>query len=137
MRQALLQEVRFEQAPVQNKQSVQLTPLATIQIEPTGQKQPALPTSQIPCDSSFGEKPTPPHFVHRSARMLQNVKLVVHDPALWHPLFQAFLERFPHVHTGRSNRTSLKRTQMFLEEFVQCLFFTFPPEPQQIGRASC
>src|SRR5260370_19100719 len=38
---------------------------------------------------SFAEELSPPHFVHRLAGMLQNVKLVVDDPALRHPLFQA------------------------------------------------
>src|SRR5580692_9802643 len=134
MREALLQQIGFENAPVQSKQGVQLTPLATIQVEPTAQKQPALPPYQIPCGSSFAEELSPPHFVHRLARMLQNVKLVVDDPALRHPLFQALPKRFPHVHTRRSNRTSLKRTQMFLEEFVQRLFLPLPSEPQRLPR---
>src|SRR5271157_6199558 len=134
MREALLEEVGFENAPVQSKQGVQLTPLAAIQIEPTGQKQPALPPYQIPCCSSFAEELSPPHFVHRAARMLQNVKLVVDDLALRHPLFQALPKRFPHVHTRCSNRTSLKRTQMFLEEFVQRLFLPLPSEPQRFSR---
>src|ERR1700733_10246882 len=67
MREALLQEVRFENAPVQSKQCVQLSPLATIQIEPARQKQPALPTYQIPCGSSLPEELSSPHFVYRSA----------------------------------------------------------------------
>src|SRR5580658_3180262 len=84
MREALLKKVGFENPPVQSKQGVQLTPLAAIQMEPTGHKQPALPPYQIPCCSSSAEELGPPHFVHRSAGMLQNVKLVVHDPALRH-----------------------------------------------------
>src|ERR1700683_2147449 len=75
VREALLQQVGFENAPVQSKQSVQLTPLAAVQIEPTAQKQPALPSYQIPRGSSFAEELCPP------AGMLQNVKLVVHNPA--------------------------------------------------------
>src|ERR1700689_4501917 len=134
MREALLKKVGFENPPVQSKQGVQLTPLAAIQIEPTSQKQPALPSYQIPCCSSFAEKLGPPHFVHRLAGMLQNVKLVVDDPALRHPLFQALPKRFPHIHTGRSNRTSLKRTQMFLEELVQRLFLPLSAEPQWFPR---
>src|SRR5258707_15282097 len=114
MRQALLKKIGFENAPVQGKQGVQLTPLAAIQMEPTGQKQPALPPYQIPCCPSFAEELGPPHFVHRLACMLQNVKLVVDDPALRHPLFQALPKRFPHVHTRCSYRTSLKSTQLFL-----------------------
>src|ERR1700733_15778528 len=110
MRKTLLEEVGFEHAPVQSKQGVQLTPLAAIQMEPTGQKQPALPSYQIPCGSSFAEELCSPHFVHRLAGMLQNVKLVVDDLALRHPLLQALPKRFPHVHTRGSNRTSLKRT---------------------------
>jgi len=55
--------------------------------------------------------------------MLQNVKLVVDDPALWHPLLQALPNRFPHVDARGSNRTSLKRTQMLLEKLVQRFFF--------------
>src|ERR1700723_2841928 len=129
MREAFLKKVGFENPPVQSKQGVQLTPLAAIQIEPTGQKQPALPPYQIPCCSSSAEELGPPHFVHRLAGMLQNVKLVVHDPALRYPLLQALSERFPHVHTRRSNRTSLKRTQMFLEELVQRLLLPLPSEP--------
>src|ERR1700679_2742359 len=119
MREALLKKVGFENAPVQSKQGVQLTPLAAI---------------QIPCRSSFAEELGPPHFVHRLAGMLQNVKLVVDDPALRHPLLQALPERFPHVDTRRSNRTSLKRTQVFLEELVQRLFLPLPSEPQRFSR---
>src|SRR5258708_726116 len=134
MREALLQQIGFENAPVQSKECVQLTPLATIQVEPTGQKQPALPPYQIPSCSSFAEELSPPHFAHRSARTLHNVKLVVNDPALRHPLFQPLPNRFPCVHTRRSNRTSLKRTQMFLEEFVQRLFLPLPSDPQRLPR---
>src|SRR5260370_26622401 len=134
MREALLQQIGFENAPVQSRECVQLTPLATIQVEPSGQKQQALPPSQIPCCPSFAEKLSPPHLLHRSARMLQNVKLVVDDPALRNPLFQALAKRFPHVHTRRSNRTSLKRTQMLLEKLVQRLFLPLPPEPQRLPR---
>src|ERR1700723_4258684 len=54
-REALLQQVGFENAPVQSKQGVQLTPLAAVQIEPTAQKQPALPPYQISRSSSFAE----------------------------------------------------------------------------------
>src|ERR1700689_2663576 len=84
MREALLKKVGFENPPVQSKQGVQLTPLAAIQIEATGQKQPALSPYQIPCCSSFAEEVGPPHFVHRLAGMLQRVKLGVDDPALRH-----------------------------------------------------
>ena len=133
-REALLQQVGFENAPVQSEQGVQLTPLAAVQVEPTAQKQPALPPYQIPRSSSFAEELCPPHFVHRLAGMLQNVKLVVHDPALRYPLLQALPKRFPHVHTRRSNRTSLKRTQMFLEELVQRLFLPLSAEPQWFPR---
>src|ERR1700691_2927711 len=131
MREALLQQVGFENAPVQSKQGVQLAPLAAIQIEPTAQKQPTLASYQIPRGSSFAEELCPPHFVHRLAGMLQNMKLVVDDPALRHPLLEALSKRFPHVHTRRSNRTSLKPTQMFLPELVQRLFLPLPPEPQR------
>src|SRR5580700_8491050 len=134
MREAFLQEIGFENAPVQSKQRVQLTPLAAIQVEPTAQKQPALPPYQIPCCSSFAEELGPPHFVHRLAGMLQNVKLVVDDPALRHPLLQALPKRFPHVHARGSNRTSLKRTQVFREELVQRLFLPLPSKPQRFSR---
>src|ERR1700723_4069240 len=134
VREALRKKIGFENAPVQSEQRVQLTPLAAIQVEPTAQKQPALPPYQIPRSSSFAEELSPPHFVHRLAGMLQNVKLVVHDPALRHPLFQALPKRFPHVHTRGSNRTSLKRTQMFLEDLVQRLFLPLPSEPQRFSR---
>src|SRR5258708_35845505 len=133
-RETVLKQIGFEMGPFKSKWGVQLTPLATIQVEPTGQKQPALPPYQIPCCSSFAEGLSPRDFVHRSARMLQNVKLVVDDPALRHPLFQALAKRFPHVHTRRSNRTSLKRTQMVLEKLVQRLFLPLPPEPQRLPR---
>jgi len=105
-----------------------------VQVEPAGQKQPALAPYQISRRTSFAEELSPPHFVHRLAGMLQNVKLVVHDPALGHPLLQALPERFPHVHTSRSNRTSLKCTQVLLEELVQRLFLTLPSEPQRFSR---
>src|SRR5882672_11059546 len=131
MREALLKKIGFENAPVQSKQGVQLTPLATVQMEPTGQKQPALPPYQIPCCSSFAEELGPPHFVHRLARMLQNVKLVVDDPALRHPLFQALPKRFPHVHTRRSNRTALNPTQVTLEAFVQRVVLPHPHVPER------
>src|SRR5207247_232249 len=36
-----------------------------------------------------------PHFVHRLAGMLQNVKLVVHDPALRHSTVPGFAETVP------------------------------------------
>src|ERR1700677_1827266 len=134
MREALFQQIGFENAPVQSKQCVQLSPLATIQMEPASQKQPALPTHQIPCCSSFAEELGPPHFIHRFPSMLQNVKLVVHNLALRPPLLQALAKWPPHVHTGRANRASLKRTQMFLEEFVQCLFLPLPPQPQRFPR---
>src|ERR1700677_4020956 len=81
MREALLQQVGFENAPVQSKQGVQLAPLAAIQIEPTAQKQPTLASYQIPRGSSFAEELCPPHFVHRLAGMLQNMKLVVDYPS--------------------------------------------------------
>ena len=66
--------------------------------------------------------------------MLQNVKLVVDDPALRHPLLQALSERFPHVHTCGSNRTSLKCTQVLLEKLIQPLFLAFPTKPQRFSR---
>jgi len=104
LRKALLEEIGFENAPIQSKQGVQLTPLAAIQVEPAGQVQPALAPQQIPRCPSFAEELSPPHFIHRLAGMLQDVKLVVDDPARRHPLFQALSERFPLVHTSRSNR---------------------------------
>ena len=66
--------------------------------------------------------------------MLQNVKLVVQDPALRYPLLQVLPERLPHVYTGRSNRTSLKRTQMLLEKLVQGFFLPLSAEPQWLSR---
>src|SRR3984893_15330733 len=75
-----------------------------------------------------------PHFVHRLVRRLQNVKLVVHDPALWHPRLQALPERFPHVHTSRSNHTSLKPTQVLLEKLIQRFFLTLPSKPLRFSR---
>ena len=62
MREALLKKIGFENAPVQSKQGVQLTPLAAIQVEPAGQKQPALAPYQIPRGSSFAEELCPPYF---------------------------------------------------------------------------
>src|ERR1700677_1463863 len=119
---------------VDSKLSIQLVSLPAVQVEPVGQKQSALASYQIPCRSTLAEELGPPHFVHRLAGMLQNVKLVIDDPALRHPLLQALPERFPHVHTRRSNRTSLKRTQVFLEELVQRLFLPLPSEPQRFSR---
>src|ERR1700758_5235695 len=110
--------------------------LATIQVEPAAQKQPALAAHQVPRRASFTEEFSPPYFVHRLAGMLQDVKLVVDDPALRHPLLQALPERFPHVHTRRSNRTSLKCTQVLLEKLIQRLLLPFPTKPQQRRAAS-
>src|SRR6201997_141303 len=108
--------------------------LATIQVEPAAQKQPALAAHQVPRRASFTEEFSPPYFVHRLAGMLQDVKLVVDDPALRHPLLQALPERFPHVHTRRSNRTSLKCTQVLLEKLIQRLLLPFPTQPQRFSR---
>src|SRR5260370_30197873 len=113
---------------------MQLTPLAAIQFEPAAQKQPAFASPQTPRRPSFAEELSPPHFIHRLAGMLQNVKLVVHDSIFRHPLLQALPERFPHVHTSGSNRTSLKRTQILLEKLIQRLFLTFPTKPQRFSR---
>src|SRR5208337_3405961 len=66
--------------------------------------------------------------------MLQNVKLVVHDPALRHPLLQALLKGFPHIDASGSNRTPLKSTQSLLEKLVQRFFLPLPSEPQRLSR---
>jgi len=42
LRKALLEEIGFENGPVQSKQGVQLASLATVQVEPAGQEEPAL-----------------------------------------------------------------------------------------------
>jgi hypothetical protein len=107
-----------ESAPVQGKQAVQMVALATVQAEPTGQKQPALAPYQISRSSSFAEELGSPHLIRRLAGMLQNVRPVVDDPALWHPLLQTLSEWFPHVQTSGSNRTSLKLAQILLEKLV-------------------
>src|SRR5215469_12219630 len=98
-------------------------------MEPAGQQQPALAPYQIPRGTSFTKELSSPHFVHRLAGMLQNVKLVVNDPALRYPLLQALPERFPHIHAGSANHTSLKCTELFLEKLIECLFLPLLPEP--------
>jgi len=64
-------------------------------VEPTGEQQPAFASHQIPRCSSFAEELSSPHLIHGLSRMLQNVKLVVDDPALGHPFLQALPEWFP------------------------------------------
>jgi len=66
--------------------------------------------------------------------MLQNVELVVHDPALRHPLFQALAEWFPHIDTGGAYCTSLKHTEMLFEKLIQRFLLPLSPEPQRFSR---
>jgi hypothetical protein len=67
-----------------------------------------------------------PYLIDRFARMPENMKLVIHDPALGHPLFQSLPEGLPHVHASRSNRTPLKSTQVLFEKLVQHFFRSRP-----------
>src|ERR1017187_4611734 len=103
-------------------------------MHPARQQQPALAFHQLPRCASFAEELRPAHFIHRRSRVLHDMELVIHDPALRQPLLDALSERLPHVHTSRPNHATLKGAQLLLEELVQRLFLPFPPEPQRLSR---
>src|SRR5215471_14647046 len=98
-----------------------------------GQLQPALPSYQIPGGASAAKELGSPPLLHGLSRRLQNVKLVLHDPALRNPRFQALSERFPHVHTPRSNRASLQGTLVLLEKLVPRFFLSLSSKPERFS----
>ena len=64
--------------------------------------------------------------------MLQNVKFVVHNPAVRGPMLNAVGEGAPHVHAGRRTALSLAGTQLRSEKLIEGLLFPVLPKPQLV-----
>ena len=131
LRQDLLEKIGFENAPIESKQCVQLTSFAPIQVEPAGQQQPALASHQVPRCSSLTEELSPSYLIHRLSSVLQNVEPVV-TMRHWGTHCCRLAGTVPHVDTGRSNRVSLKGTQLLLEKLKTrpASVSSAPAEPQ-------
>src|ERR1019366_7259108 len=97
------------------------------------QQQPALALHHLPRCAPFAKELCPAYFLHCCSRMLHDVELVIHDPALRQPLLDALPERLPHIHTASSDRIALEAAQLLPEELVQRFFLPFPPEPQRLS----
>src|SRR6516165_1164257 len=102
------------------------------QILPSAQQQPPLPPDEPPLLWSLPEELRLSHLIDRIIGVLQDMELVVHDLALRHPLFNAFAEWLPHVHTRRLNSFPLPAVQLGTEELVQRLLLSLPAEPQRL-----
>src|SRR6202051_3705146 len=58
-------------------------------MHPASQQQPPFALHYTPHASALAEKFRPPHFIDGLIGVLQNVELVIHDPAVSSPLFNA------------------------------------------------
>src|ERR1035441_7231740 len=91
-------------------------------MHPARQQQPALALHHLPRCAPFAKELCPAYFIHCCSRVLHDVELVIHDPALRQPLLDALPERLPHIHTASSDRIALEAAQLLLEELVQRFF---------------
>jgi hypothetical protein len=60
-----------------------------------------------PHASALAEKFRPPHFIDGFVGVLQNVELVIHDPAVHCPLGNTVSEWAPHIHARRRDALPL------------------------------
>jgi hypothetical protein len=61
------------------------------------------------------------------------VELVIHDPAVLSPLFDAVGERLPHIHARRLHSFPLRCIQLRPEKLIQCFLLAVLPKPQGLA----
>jgi hypothetical protein len=65
--------------------------------------------------------------------MLQNVELVIHDPAVHSPLGNAVSKWAPHIHARRLDALSLGFTQLRSKQLIERFLLGILPEPRRLA----
>jgi hypothetical protein len=79
------------------------------------------------------EELRPPHFINGLVGMLQNVELVIHDPAVHSPLGHAVREWPPHIHARRRDALPLGFTPLRSKKLIERFLLAILPEPHRFA----